>query len=118
VSSSALYACDPKAQLNMVLPAILDCLIDSKNGVQVLLEDDQEPEEESSRRSMSIHASVHPDNVVSDDDVTAAALQCLRALFKTPNGGNVRLLDPHLLTWTRTAAGGLPALVSASSRLF
>ncbi|KAG0338962.1 plasma membrane localization protein [Podila horticola] len=91
VSSSALYACDPKAQLNMVLPAILDCLIDSKNGVQVLLEDEQEPEEASSRRSMSIHASVHPDNVVSDDDVTAAALQCLRALFKTPNGGNVKL---------------------------
>ncbi|KAI9234048.1 MAG: hypothetical protein BYD32DRAFT_424394 [Podila humilis] len=91
VSSSALYACDPKAQLNMVLPAILDCLIDSKNGVQVLLEEEQEPEEASSRRSMSFHAAVHPDNVVSDDDVTAAALQCLRALFQTPNGGNVKL---------------------------
>lgn len=91
MSSSALYACDPKAQLNMVLPAILDCLIDSKNGVQVLLEEEQEPEEASSRRSMSFHAAVHPDNVVSDDDVTAAALQCLRALFQTPNGGNVKL---------------------------
>ncbi|KAF9412816.1 plasma membrane localization protein, partial [Podila epigama] len=91
VSSSALYACEPKAQLNLVLPSILDCLIDAKNGVQVLLEEAHEPVEASPRRSMSIHAATQPETVVSDDDVTAAALQCLCALFKTPNGSNVKL---------------------------
>ncbi|GJJ73430.1 protein EFR3 [Entomortierella parvispora] len=89
VSSSALYACDYKAQLNLVLPAILDCLIDSKNGVNVPL--DSAPDGTlSPRRSVSVHVAVHPDNVVTDEDVTAEGVRCLRALFKNPNGGLVK----------------------------
>lgn len=89
VSSSALYACDYKAQLNLVLPAILDCLIDSKSGVNVPL--DSAPDGTlSPRRSVSIHVAVHPDNVVTDEDVTTEGVRCLRALFKNPNGGLVK----------------------------
>jgi hypothetical protein len=91
VSSSALYACDYKAQLNLVLPAIFDCLIESKNGVNVPLDSTSDGvPSPSPRRSVSIHVAVHPDNVVSDDDVTAEGVRCLRALFKNPNGGLVK----------------------------
>lgn len=116
VSSKALYACDHKAQLNLVLPAILDCLIDSKNGVQIALNSVPDtPAEQSIRRSVSIHIAVHPDNVVSDDDVTAEAVRCLRALFKTPNGSNVKLalgptftyLDEHSRWWPSTFGVGI-----------
>ncbi|KAI8362573.1 hypothetical protein B0O80DRAFT_436230 [Mortierella sp. GBAus27b] len=110
VSSSALYACEPKAQLNLVLPAILDCLIDSKNGVNVELES---ADPGALRRSVSIHAAVHPDNVVTDEDVTAEGIRCLRALFKSPNGGNVKLvlgqtftyLDEHNRCWWPSTFG-------------
>ncbi|KAF9289252.1 plasma membrane localization protein [Mortierella alpina] len=120
VSSSALYACDYKAQLNLVLPAILDCLIDSKNGVQIPLETGTTAM--SPRRSVSIHVAVHPDNVVTDEDVTAEAVRCLRALFKTPNGGNVKLalgptflyLDEHSRWWPSTfSVGIIKAIVSS-----
>ncbi|KAG0274069.1 plasma membrane localization protein [Linnemannia exigua] len=116
VSSKALYACDHKAQLNLVLPAILDCLIDSKNGVQIALNSASAPDsDQSPRRSVSIHVAVHPDNVVSDDDVTAEAVRCLRALFKTPNGSNVKLalgptftyLDEHSRWWPSTFGVGI-----------
>lgn len=116
VSSKALYACDHKAQLNLVLPAILDCLIDSKNGVQIALNSTPEsPADQSIRRSVSIHVAVHPDNVVSDDDVTAEAVRCLRALFKAPNGSNVKLalgptftyLDEHSRWWPSTFGVGI-----------
>ncbi|KAF9080205.1 plasma membrane localization protein [Mortierella sp. AD031] len=114
VSSKALYACDHKAQLKLVLPAILDCLIDSKNGVQIALNSTPDPDQ-SIRRSVSIHVAVHPDNVVSDDDVTAEAVRCLRALFKTPNGSNVKLalgptftyLDEHSRWWPSTFGVGI-----------
>ncbi|KAG0212996.1 plasma membrane localization protein [Mortierella sp. GBA30] len=121
VSSSALYACDHKAQLNLVLPAILDCLIDSKNGVHIALESGAEAASEP-RRSVSIHVAVHPDNVVTDDDVTAEAVRCLRALFKTPNGGNVKLalgptfsyLDEHSRWWPSAfGVGIIKAIVSS-----
>ncbi|KAG0315231.1 plasma membrane localization protein [Dissophora globulifera] len=114
VSSSALYACDTKAQLGLVLPTILDSLIDSKTGVSVAL--DASPEVISTlRRSISIQVAVHPDNVVSDEDVTAEGIRCLRALFKTPNGGNIRLalglsftyLDEHAQWWPSTLAIGI-----------
>ncbi|KAG0372933.1 plasma membrane localization protein [Mortierella sp. AD032] len=116
VSSKALYACDHKAQLSLVLPAILDCLIDSKNGVQIALNSASAPDsDQSPRRSVSIHVAVHPDNVVSDDDVTAEAVRCLRALFKTPNGSNVKLalgptftyLDEHSRWWPSTFGVGI-----------
>ncbi|KAF9905629.1 plasma membrane localization protein [Lobosporangium transversale] len=105
VSSRALYASDFKAQLNLVLPAILDRLIDSKNGVNIALDDS--PNTTSLRRSVSIHIAVHPDNIVTDEDVTAEALRCLRALLKNPNGGDVKLalgptfsyLDGHSRWW-------------------
>ncbi|KAF9165043.1 plasma membrane localization protein [Actinomortierella ambigua] len=114
VSSQALYACDHKAQLNMVLPSILDILIESKTTLDAV-----EPSEpvvpQSPRRSMSIHQAVHPDNTVLDDDVTAEALLCLRALFKTPNGANVRLtlgptfsyLDDNMTWWPATFGVGI-----------
>ncbi|KAF9103815.1 membrane anchoring protein efr3a [Mortierella sp. AM989] len=113
VSSSALYACDTKAQLNLVLPSILDCLIDAKNGVNVSLSNSAEAP--SIRRSVSIHVAVHPDNVVSDDDVTEEGLRCLRALFKTPNGANVKLvlgltftyLDENSCWWPSTSGVGI-----------
>ncbi|KAI8599261.1 hypothetical protein EDD21DRAFT_380341 [Dissophora ornata] len=121
VSSSALYACEPKAQLNLVLPAILGCLIDSKNGVNVPLE--ASPEATASlRRSVSIQVAVHPDNVVSDDDVTAEGVRCLHALFNTPNGNNVKLalrrtfsyLDEHSHWWPSTfGVGIIKAIVSS-----
>ncbi|KAF9970204.1 plasma membrane localization protein [Actinomortierella ambigua] len=113
-SSQALYACDHKAQLNMVLPSILDILIESKTTLDAV-----EPSEpvvpQSPRRSMSIHQAVHPDNTVLDDDVTAEALLCLRALFKTPNGANVRLtlgptftyLDDNMPWWPATFGVGI-----------
>ncbi|KAI1300122.1 membrane anchoring protein efr3a [Mortierella claussenii] len=120
VSSSALYACDPKAQLNLVLPAILDCLIDSKNAVNIAL--DSSPDSPSIRRSVSIHVAVHPDNIVTDDDVTAEAVRCLCALFKTPNGGNVRLalgptftyLDEHSRWWPSTFGVGIVKAIVSS----
>lgn len=111
VSSKALYACDHKAQLNLVLPAILDCLIDSKSGVHIAFPSTPDsPADPSIRRSVSIHVAVHPDNVVSDDDVTAEAVRCLPALFKAPNGTNVKLalgptftyLDEHSRWWPST----------------
>ncbi|KAF9942325.1 plasma membrane localization protein [Mortierella alpina] len=121
VSSSALYACDHKAQLSLVLPAILDCLIDSRNGVQIPL-DSGSTTAMAPRRSVSIHVAVHPDNVVTDEDVTAEAVRCLRALFKTPNGGNVKLalgptfsyLDEHSRWWPSTfGVGIIKAIVSS-----
>ncbi|KAG0236210.1 plasma membrane localization protein [Actinomortierella wolfii] len=114
VSSQALYACDHKTQLNMVLPSILDILIESKTTLDAL-----EPSDPvvppSPRRSMSIHQAVHPDNTVLDDDVTAEALFCLRALFKTANGTNVRLtlgptftyLDDNMPWWPATFGIGI-----------
>ncbi|KAG0363588.1 hypothetical protein BC939DRAFT_504928 [Gamsiella multidivaricata] len=114
VSSSALYACEPKAQLNLVLPAILNCLIDSKNGVNVAL-DNSPGSAPPLRRSVSIHVAVHPDNVITDDDITAEAVRCLHALFNTPNGGNVKLalkrtfayLDEHSRWWPSTFGVGI-----------
>ncbi|KAF8951322.1 plasma membrane localization protein [Entomortierella lignicola] len=113
VSSHALYACDTQAQLNLVLPAILERLIEAKNGVNVPLTNSEEAP--SIRRSVSIHVAVHPDNVVSDEDVTQEALRCLRALFKSPNGGNVRLalgstftyLDENSIWWPSTFGVGI-----------
>ncbi|KAG0256113.1 plasma membrane localization protein [Mortierella polycephala] len=121
VSSSALYASDSKGQLDLVLPAILDGLIDATNGVQIELEDRPDPVL-SVRRSVSIHATLHPDNMVTDDDVTAEALRCLCALFKTPNGNNVKLalgptfsyLDEHSRWWPSTfGVGIIKAIVSS-----
>ncbi|KAF9436790.1 plasma membrane localization protein [Entomortierella beljakovae] len=91
VSSSALYASNPKSQLNLVLPAILDSLIDAKEGLNVALSASSSGGIPSPRRSVSINIALHPDNVVTDEDVTEEALRCLRALFKTPNGNNVKL---------------------------
>lgn len=91
VASKALTACDHKAQLNLVLPPIVNVLIDSKDLLQTTA-----PVEANSpvsvRRSVSIHVAVHPDNVVSDSDVTAEAVRCLHALFSSHNGGHVRLV--------------------------
>ncbi|KAF9560455.1 membrane anchoring protein efr3a [Mortierella alpina] len=92
VSSSALYACDPRAQLDLVLPPILDSLIDSKDGIQVSLESCKPTASTSPRNSVSVHGPmVDPDSEITDSEVTAEGLQCLCALFKTPNGGNVKL---------------------------
>ncbi|KAF9581200.1 plasma membrane localization protein, partial [Lunasporangiospora selenospora] len=120
VSSSALYACEPKAQLALVLPAILDCLIDSKNGISIALEGADETT--SVRRSLSIHAAVHPDNTVTDDDVTAEAGRCLRALLKSQNGSNVRMvlgpifayLDEHSRWWPSTFGVGIVKAIVSS----
>lgn len=91
VASKALAACDHKAQLNLVLPPIVNVLIDSKDLLQ-----STSPVEPNSpvsvRRSVSIHVAVHPDNVVSDGDVTAEAIRCLHALFSSHNSGHVRLV--------------------------
>ncbi|KAG9321043.1 hypothetical protein KVV02_002473 [Mortierella alpina] len=92
VSSSALYACDPRAQLDLVLPPILDSLIDSKDGIQVSLESCKSTTTASPRNSVSVHGPmVDPESEITDSEVTAEGLQCLCALFKTPNGGNVKL---------------------------
>ncbi|KAG0339411.1 plasma membrane localization protein [Podila horticola] len=91
VASKALTACDHKAQLNLVLPPIVNVLIDSRD----LLHSTSPVEPNSPvsvRRSVSIHVAVHPDNVVSDGDVTAEAVRCLHALFSSHNGGHVRLV--------------------------
>ncbi|KAG0027185.1 plasma membrane localization protein [Podila clonocystis] len=91
VASKALTACDHKAQLNLVLPPIVNVLIDSKD----LLHSTSPTEPHSPvsvRRSVSIHVAVHPDNVVSDSDVTAEAIRCLHALFSSHNSGHVRLV--------------------------
>ncbi|KAF9425545.1 plasma membrane localization protein, partial [Podila epigama] len=91
VASKALYACDHKAQLNLVLPSIIDTLIDAKDLLQTTVS--TEPHSLLSvRRSVSIHVAVHPDNVVSDRDVTAEAIRCLHALFSSHNGANVTLV--------------------------
>ncbi|KAF9212998.1 plasma membrane localization protein [Podila verticillata] len=91
VASKALTACDHKAQLNLVLPPIVNVLIDSKDLLQTTTP--VVPNSPVSvRRSVSIHVAVHPDNVVSDSDVTAEAVRCLHALFSSHNGGHVRLV--------------------------
>ncbi|KAF9926791.1 Protein EFR3 B [Modicella reniformis] len=121
VSSNALYASEPKAQLNLVLPAILDCLIDSKNGANVELENLVESGAYI-RRSVSIHVAVHPDNTVTDDGVTAEGVRCLRALFRTPNGSNVKLalgptftyLDEHSRWWPSTFGVGIVKAIVSS----
>ncbi|KAG0286514.1 plasma membrane localization protein [Linnemannia gamsii] len=115
VSSTALYACDPRSQLNLVLPPILDNLIDTKDGLQVPLEESKEFVAASPRPSSSIQGTVHPEIEVTDEDVTAEALQCLSALFKTPNGGNLKLvlrptfeyLDEHSIWWPASFGVGI-----------
>ncbi|KAG0262938.1 membrane anchoring protein efr3a [Mortierella polycephala] len=107
VSSTALYAYDPKAQLSMVLPPLLDCLINSKDGIQVSLEDANETTTASPRHSISTHTAMQLDEFATDDDVTGEGLESLGALFKTPNGANVKLilgltftyLDEHCHWW-------------------
>jgi len=88
VSSGALYAYDHRAQLDLVLPSILDCLIDVKDGLQVSLDETAHSLVDSSRKSVS--GTIDPEKEVGDDDVIADALQCLRALFRTSNGVNVK----------------------------
>ncbi|KAF9900040.1 plasma membrane localization protein [Linnemannia zychae] len=116
VSSSALYSCDIRSQLNLVLPPILDSLIDTKDGLQVLLEENKEQTiAPSPRPSSSIQGTLHPESEVTDEDVTAEALQCLTSLFKTPNGGNVKLalqptfayLDENSIWWPASFGVGI-----------
>ncbi|KAG0211246.1 plasma membrane localization protein [Mortierella sp. NVP41] len=115
VSSSALYACDVRSQLDLVLPSILESLIDTKDGLQVPLEEGKDPATPSPRPSSSIHGTLHPENEVTDEEVTAEALQCLGALFRTPNGGNVKLalrptfeyLDEHSVWWPASFGVGI-----------
>lgn len=115
VSSTALYACDPKAQLSLVLPPILESLIDTKDGLQVPLEEGKETVSASPRPSSSIQGTLHPEIEVTDEDVTAEALKCLNALFKTPNGSNVKLvlrptfeyLDEHSIWWPASFGVGI-----------
>lgn len=114
VSSTALYACDPRAQLSLVLPPILESLIDTKDGLHVPLEEGKETVT-ASRPSSSIHGTLHPEIEVTDEDVTTEAIQCLNALFKTPNGGNVKLvlrptfeyLDEHSVWWPASFGVGI-----------
>jgi hypothetical protein len=121
VSSSAFYACEPKAQLNLVLPAILECLIDSKSGLGVELDNSGDAAGHL-RRSVSMHEALRPDNVVTDEDVTAEGIRCLRALFKTPNGSNVKLalgptfsyLDEHARWWPSTFGIGIVKAIVSS----
>ncbi|KAG0211912.1 plasma membrane localization protein [Mortierella sp. GBA30] len=115
VSSSALYACDPRAQLDLVLPPILDSLIDSKDGIHVSLEGNKPPTTASPRHSVSVHGSVLPESEITDGEVTAEGLQCLCTLFKTPNGGNVKItlgptfsyLDEHACWWPASLGVGI-----------
>ncbi|KAF9128108.1 plasma membrane localization protein [Mortierella sp. GBA39] len=115
VSSTALYACDPRAQLSLVLPPILESLIDTKDGLQVPLEESKETVAASPRPPSSIQGTLHPEMEVTDEDVTAEALQCLNALFKTPNGANVKLvlrptfeyLDEHSIWWPASFGVGI-----------
>ncbi|KAF9929942.1 plasma membrane localization protein, partial [Modicella reniformis] len=73
-SSSALYAYDHQAQLNLVLPPILGCLIDFEDGLQISLEERPHPSAERPRRSMSIHGTTDPEKEVGDDDVIIARI--------------------------------------------
>ncbi|KAF9126476.1 plasma membrane localization protein [Mortierella sp. 14UC] len=115
VSSNALYACDSRSQLSLVLPPILDSLIDTKDGLQVLLEESKEQVAPSLRPSSSIQGAFHPESEVTDEDVTAEALQCLTSLFKTPNGSNVKLalqptfayLDENSIWWPASFGVGI-----------
>ncbi|KAI1318066.1 plasma membrane localization protein [Mortierella claussenii] len=122
VSSTALYACDYKAQLDLVLPAILDCLIDSKEGIHVSLEDSHHSLTPSPRPSTSTRAATHIEKEIADDEVTADALRCLHALFKTQNGGNVKqalgptfsYLDEYGCWWpSASSVGIIKAILSA-----
>ncbi|KAI7832197.1 hypothetical protein BC939DRAFT_434775 [Gamsiella multidivaricata] len=128
VSSTALYAYDHKAQLSLVLPSILDCLLDSTEGIQVCLDDSvSRTAAASTRRSVSIHGTTDPEKVITDDDVTADALQCLRALFNTPNGGNITsalgptfsYLDEHGCWWpSNLTVGIIKSILNAISPQF
>ncbi|KAG0309666.1 Coronin-7 [Dissophora globulifera] len=128
VTSTALYAYDHKAQLSHVLPPILDCLINSKDGIQAVLEEPMHHiAREASRRSMSIHTD-QLEKEVEDEDVTAYALQCVRSLFKCNNkGASVRLalgptfshLDEHGIWWpSNPTVSVIKAIVSAISPQF
>ncbi|KAF9910682.1 membrane anchoring protein efr3a [Lobosporangium transversale] len=114
VSSAALHAYDHKSQLNLVLPSIIDCLIDAKDGIQISLEDSSSAPA-SPRPSTSTRAPTHVEKDVAEDEVTAHALQCLRALFKTQNGDNVRqaleptfsYLDEYGVWWPSSITVGI-----------
>ncbi|KAG0268663.1 plasma membrane localization protein [Linnemannia exigua] len=115
VSSNALYACDCISQLSLVIPPILDSLIDTKDGLQVPLEESKEQIAPSPRPSSSIQGTLYPEIEITDEDVTAEALQCLTSLFKTPNGGNVKLalqptfayLDENSVWWPASFGVGI-----------
>ncbi|KAF9573851.1 plasma membrane localization protein, partial [Lunasporangiospora selenospora] len=74
-----------RAQLNMVLPPILDCLIDSKTGIPQPLF--REPASASSGPSPRPSMSTDREALVTDRDVIDEALRCLHTLFCSPNGG-------------------------------
>ncbi|KAF9928126.1 plasma membrane localization protein [Linnemannia zychae] len=115
VSSDALYVCDVTSQLGMVLPPILDSLIDTKDGLTVSLEENKEAVAISPRPSSSIQGTIHPAVEITDEDITTEALLCLSSLFKTPNGGNVKLalrptfayLDQHSIWWPASFGVGI-----------
>ncbi|KAF9364781.1 plasma membrane localization protein [Mortierella sp. NVP85] len=113
VSSGALYAYDHRAQLDLVLPSILDCLIDVKDGLHVSLDETAHSSVDSSRKSVS--GTIDPEKEVGDDDVIADALQCLRALLRTSNGVNVKqalvptfsYLDENGVWWPSSFSVGI-----------
>ncbi|KAI8358604.1 hypothetical protein B0O80DRAFT_441085 [Mortierella sp. GBAus27b] len=115
VSSSALYAYDHRAQLDLVIPSILECLIDVEDGIQVSFEDSAKTSVDSSRKSVSAQSTIDPEKEVGDDDVIAGALQCLRALFGISNGVNVKqalvptfsYLDEHAIWWPTSHTVGI-----------
>ncbi|KAF9115871.1 plasma membrane localization protein [Mortierella sp. AM989] len=94
VSSEAFHAGDYKAHVDFVLPPILSCLIDSKDGVEVSLENSASHKEASSHQSASIYAA-YSEKDITDSDVTTEAQQCIGALFNSHNGAHVKhILEP------------------------
>ncbi|KAF9209963.1 plasma membrane localization protein [Haplosporangium sp. Z 27] len=95
VSSEAFHAGDYKAHVDFVLPPILNCLIDSKEGVQVALEEHSSHTGSSSHPSGSTYATTISEKDFTEHDVTAEALSCLGVLFHSQNGGQVmQTLEP------------------------
>ncbi|KAF8976857.1 plasma membrane localization protein [Entomortierella lignicola] len=95
VSSEAFHAGDYKAHVDFVLPPILNCLIDSKEGVQVALEEHSSHTGSSSHPSGSTYATTISEKDFTEHDVTAEALSCLGVLFHSQNGGQImQTLEP------------------------
>ncbi|KAG0001664.1 plasma membrane localization protein [Entomortierella chlamydospora] len=90
VSSEAFHAGDYKAHVDFVLPPILDCLIDAKEGIQVILERHIVRAGPSSLPSASVYAATISEKDITEDDVTMEALQSLDALFNSQNGVHIK----------------------------